>query len=305
MKEEIKKKLLEAGAMAVGFAKAGEIDPSVSSSYEDWITNGMNAGMVYLQRHIPWRRNTENVLQGAKTVISLAFSYVPEIWRKPDLPLIACYAYGEDYHEVLRKKLKPVITDFQKKYGGNWRICIDSAPVSERYWAMRAGIGKKGVNGSIIVEGCGSFCFLCEILTSLELKPDSPSDEKCNGCGACMEACPAKALLGNGCMDSRRCLNYLTIEEKLENRTSESINGPNRGVIFGCDICQRVCPHNRDLKPTSIPEFNPINEILNISEDYFLNIEEDKFKSLFSCSPLRRAGLNKLKDNIRRSVNPS
>ena len=245
MKEDIRNILLEAGAVAVGFAQAGEIDSEFHEYFTKWIEKGYHGEMAYLERHIPLRHHTDFVLPGAKSVISLAFSYAPKEWRPLDQPMIAAYAYGEDYHKSLRRILKPVVKLFETKYGGNWRICIDSAPVAERFWAMKSGIGKRGLNSCIIVPGCGSLCFLVELLTTIELEPDSPSFSECDRCGLCVAECPAKAIHEDGTFEACKCINYLMIEKRtpLSDEESELISTP-PGYLYGCDRCLRICPHN-------------------------------------------------------------
>ena len=248
-RETIRKALLDVGAVNVGFAQAGEVDAEFHELYKKWIGEGNHGDMSYLERHIPLRRHTDSVLPGAETVISLAFSYVPKEWRPLDIPMIAAYAYGEDYHKSLRKILKPVVKGFREKYGGNWRICIDSAPIAERFWAMKSGIGKLGLNSCIIVEGCGSLCFLTEILTTHALKPDMPSVDRCDNCGRCAEICPAHAIGHEGNFHATRCINYLMIEKRTPLSTQETqlLEAP-PGHILGCDRCLRICPHNNLLK---------------------------------------------------------
>lgn len=297
IKEEIFNSLLDAGASAVGFAKAGKISSEVETQYKNWIGEEFHGEMGFLERHIPLRQHTDNVLQGAKTIISLAFSYVPAEWKTLS---IAAYAYGEDYHNVLRKILRPIIKDFQDKYGGKWRVCIDSAPVAERYWAVKSGIGKRGVNGSIIVEDCGSLGFLVEILTTIEIEPDKPSIEKCDSCGACIKICPGKAIKGDGTIDARKCINYLTIEKKGDFTEKEKMTvSSNEGHLFGCDLCLRVCPHNIGLAPSGINEFNYSEEIRKLTPLDIINMGKDEFKDLFSKSPLLYAGYEKLVRNAQ------
>ena len=177
MKEEIRRRLINAGALAVGFAQAGEISPEVHKEYQTWIEEGHQGEMSYLERHLPLRQHTDNVLKEARTVISMAFGYAPKEWQPKSLPVIAVYAYGEDYHLVLREILNPVVKEFQKEYGGKWRICIDSAPMAERFWAVKSGIAKRGINGSVIIHKGGSLCFLVEILTTQSIEADHPSKE--------------------------------------------------------------------------------------------------------------------------------
>lgn len=299
MKEEIRAKLLSLGASAAGFAAAGAIDDGCHAKYASWIGEGYNGKMRYLERHTELRRHTDHVMDGAKTVISLAFSYVPEEWLSLNRPLVAAYAYGKDYHIVLRNLLKPATEEFKKVYGGKWRICIDSAPMAERYWALKSGIGRLGKNGNVIVEGCGSLCFLTEILTDREILPDVPSEGKCMQCGACRKVCPGKAILEDGTIDARRCINYLTIEN-TDDFSDEEIKILSRGSghILGCDRCLRVCPHNKDVWPTKISEFKIHPQIKNRNlQDEIQGMSEESFNKKFSEMPLKYVGLARLKRN--------
>lgn len=313
LKETLRRKLMEAGAIAVGFARAGEIDKEAIRQYADWIAAGRHAGMEYLTRHIPLKSNTAGVLEDAATVISMAFSYAPQSLRPESLPVIAAYAWGDDYHDVIRRRLSPVADAMQRLYGGSWRICIDSAPIAERFWAMKSGIGRIGRNGSVIIDGSGSYVFLAEILTSHSIEPDEPSQKVCSGCGRCVNACPTGALRADATIDCRRCLNYLTIEHRGD-WTGESLEAMHthagRHTLFGCDICQHVCPHNRDTVPTAIKEFYPrkgiivnpsppVNTPEGISGDEspfdsperIMAMTQEEFSRIFRNSPLKRAKL--------------
>lgn len=327
MKERIRTLLLSRGACAVGFARAGEVDPTVTARYEKWIGEGRHGEMAYLERHIPLKRHTDNVLPGAKTVISLAFDYTPEQWRDSDLPKIAAYAYGKDYHTELRKLLRPALEELKREYGGKWRVCIDSAPVAERFWALKSGIGIQGRNGNVIIRGHGSFCFLVELLTTLEIEPDEAQFETCENCGLCVKACPAKAILCDGEIDASKCINYLTIEKKTEFKPAESrllTSGP---FLYGCDECQQACPHNKtsaaDPHP-SAPESTPFPSapgiptnpsplgsrhpapshrhpalpiILSLTPEAILFMTPEVFKKTFSSSPLLYASYETLRRN--------
>ena len=300
MKEEIRKILLSTGAVAVGFSEAGEIDPEVHKDFENWIGESRHGDMAYLERHLPLRKHTDSVLPGAKTVISLAFSYVPEHLRSPSLPTVAVYAYGEDYHIVLRERLNPIIKELKNIYGGKWRLCIDSTPLAERYRALKSGIGIRGSNGSVIVKGCGGLCFLAEILTTIPLIPDAPSHQHCEKCGLCIASCPGNAITGDGKIDARRCINYLTIEKKGEFTEEEKkLVAHGSGHLFGCDNCLRVCPHNSIGNHTPGAHFPSIEETFNLSSERILDMQEGDFKKIFSRSALSYAGYSRLKRNAQ------
>lgn len=300
MKEGIRELILKSGAIAVGFASAGEVDNEIHRQYTKWIEEGYHGEMNYLCRHIPLKKSTDNVLKDSRTVISCAFSYVPQEWLSEKYPAIASYAYGEDYHIVLRDILNPLIDKFQKEFGGKWRICIDSAPVSERFWAMKAGIGKLGLNGAIITDNCGSLCFLVEILTTLEIEPDPSSYATCEKCGLCIKLCPGKALSEDKGFDARKCINYLTIEKAGEFTEEEiQILNSNSGFLFGCDICLRVCPNNVGTKTSDITRFRLGDKIKNLTPEKILNFSEEEFKECFKGSPLLYAGYQRLKRNAK------
>lgn len=304
MKKYIRERLLGAGAIAAGFAKAGEISAEASSEYEKWIGEGCHGEMGYLERHAALRRHTDHVLPRAQTVISVAFSYVPEEYRPETDATVASYAYGEDYHKVLREKLKPTVDDFKQRYGGSWRICIDSAPVAERYWAIKAGIGKRGLNGAVIVEGCGPMSFLVEILTTLEISSDVPSEEWCERCGKCLIVCPGQALKGDGSMDARKCINYLTIEKKGEFSEEEKmILRSGHGHLFGCDRCLRVCdsgikkPGRNEIK--TLESFLLQKDIRELTPEKLVKIGRDEFEKKYCNSALGYSGYDKLIRNAK------
>ena len=308
MKEIVRKLLLDSGAAAVGFAKAGSVDKDVNNRFRKWIDEGNHAGMTFLKNHVNLRNHTDNVLPGANSVISLAFSYFPELLRNNDQPVIATYAHGEDYHDVIKELLRPVIIELQKKFGGVWRNCIDSAPVAERFWALMGGLGKRGLNGSIIVDGCGGYCFLCEILTTVEFEPDVPITEGCGNCGKCIENCPTGALNNDGTIDSRKCISYLTLEKKEDFTEEEASllgkNSDSRGFLFGCDICLKVCPYNYDISPTKISSFQSKPQILELNPDMIEEMSESDFKAKFRKSPIKRCKLAGLKRNARIILHP-
>lgn len=299
-KEEIREQILKSGAVAVGFAKADDVDTLEMERYRQWIADGKHAGMDYLVRHAQLKTNPTYVLENAATIISIAFSYAPLTFRDPSLPMIACYAYGSDYHDVIRQRLMPIAAHLKENLGGEWRICIDSAPIAERYWALKSGIGIRGCNSTVIVEGAGAYTFLAEIVTTIAIQPDAPSTGECKKCGACLSACPQNALSKDGIIDSRRCLNYLTIEHRgdWEGEYAENIATPaGHHTLYGCDRCLRVCPHNRGISPTTIDEFMPRDSIITLTADDVESMMQEQFSATFKGSPIKRAKLAGLQRN--------
>lgn len=264
--------LLESsGAVAWGVAPAEMVPADEWARFEDWLARGYHAGMDYMERYKEIRQDPRLLLEGARSIISLAFNY-----RQPNpYPEIATYALGRDYHRVLRSRLKKTVSELKKELGGEWRICIDSAPILERYWAERCGIGERSpLHGNIVVSGVGSMVFLAELITTLPLPPISEAPQKCNALkaqrpkSAAPHPCPTGALLPRGIIDSRRCLNYLTIEHRGEYSPEEqrllSLPGA-KGKLFGCDACQLGCDYNQ--KPVEIlPEFAPLPDMPRIIE---------------------------------------
>lgn len=281
VREELRDALLHTGAIAVGFAKAECVDADCMADYDAWLAEGCHASMEYLRTRRDLRSDPRMLLEGARTVISLAFPYLPPRLRDESLPHVARFAYGRDYHKVIPRLLRPVCRAIAEKYGATTRICVDSAPIMERYWALRAGVGRRGRNGTVIVDGYGSYIFLAEILTSLPLEPDEPTCELCADCGLCLRKCPAGALRPDGTVDAGRCLSYLSIESpKPLSERDRSLLKASR-TLFGCDACQECCPHNRAVPCTSIEDFHPGDALLTLS-----TLDES---AAIPSSPLRRA----------------
>ncbi|MDE6297306.1 MAG: DUF1730 domain-containing protein, partial [Muribaculaceae bacterium] len=276
----------DCGAVAVGVSRAEPVADNHWQAFESWLDSGRSAGMEYMANHKAIRRDPRLLLDDARSVISLAFSFAPAIYRDSDKWMIACYAYGEDYHDVLRRRVREAVKEIKDIYGGEYRVCIDSAPILERYWAEKSGIGEIGKNGSLIVPGYGSMVFLCEVITTLELREKAfvrrntqelkqsferkqlresresrEENEFCLGCGKCVAVCPGSAINGEGGIDARRCLSYLTIEHRGEWCSDEALETVGSEVgkktLFGCDLCLRSCPLNKGLEPTRIEEFQP------------------------------------------------
>ncbi len=301
-KSSLRAEILRIGAVAVGFARAETPASGLINEFDRWLEQGNHAGMEWLERHRDLRSHPRNVLPEVKTIVSIAFPYYQPQQRPPSLPAIAMYAYGQDYHEALRARLRPLCRRLEADTGATTRICVDSAPLPERYWAMKAGIGRLGDNGTIIIDGYGSFVFLCEILTSLELPPDVPSRARCHHCGQCRKACPGGALLPDGTLRASRCLSYLTIEAQPEEWIEEGegrtvVTTPaGQNTLYGCDICQLVCPYNSQIDSSlTLPEFLPAETVANrpgiltLTDAQAKEMSPDDWKKFTSGTPMYRA----------------
>lgn len=301
-KKYIKDLLLSTGAVASGVSEAKPVDEREWNFFARWLDEGKNAGMDYMAKYQDVRKNPVLLLPGAASIISVAFSYALDRIRDNAKGYVACYAYGRDYHKVIRKKLDRAISELKDRFGGEYRICIDSAPILERYWAQQAGIGFRGENGSIIIPGYGSMVFLAEIITTLPIELDSPCNMTCGSCGVCRDVCPGKALDGGGLMDSSRCINYLTIEHKGEWRDEAALATMNTpeglNTIFGCDRCLVACPYNKGIPSTSINEFSLTEPAASLSIDLIKEFGYDEFDRSITGTPIRRAGYEGLKRNV-------
>ncbi len=282
------------GACAAGFAKIEPVDSVNRSLYTRWIEEGRQAGMQYLEKYSDVRDNPALLLDGAQSMLCLAFAYRNSSTQRH--PLFADYALGEDYHDVLRKHLAPLAEKMQATVeGSQTRICIDTAPLRERYWAARAGLGFVGRNNHLIIPGIGSRVFLAEILWTEPVAPSGPMTEtKCCGCGKCVQACPYGALGEDGSIDCRRCLSYLTIEHRGELPSGTHLPGR----IYGCDICQDVCPHNISTSDVHVlEEFKASEALMRLNLNEIANMTSDSFRAIFRRSAVRRAKLEGLLRN--------
>lgn len=283
---------------AIGFARAEAVSDDAIRQYDDWIDKGKHGQMGYLERYYDVRNDPRLLLPMAKTVIVAAFNYHPPMMQQPDVPQFARYAYGKDYHEVVRQRLDTLASFIKENWGGDTRVCVDTAPLRERYWAVKAGIGFIGRNSQLIIPGKGSYFFLGTLLTSLNIEPDIPCTDTCLDCGACINACPTKAIDVSRSIDASRCLSYLTIEYRGEQLPNDISLG-NR--IYGCDTCQTVCPHNRDAKPTTIQEFHPSSHFLALDKYAIAAMTQEEFNLIFRHSAIKRAKLSGLLRNLRHS----
>lgn len=296
-KEEIRQLVIEAGALKAGFAAAEPVDSTDARLYDEWIADGAHGCLGYMERYCDVRRDPRLLLDGAKTVVSAAFSYYSPLKPADGALKIARYALGDDYHDVLRRRLAAVAAEIESRFGGATQVCIDTAPIRERYWAVRAGVGFTGRNGQLIVPGAGSYFFLAEIITTLAVEPDRPtaSGTMCAGCDRCLRSCPSGALDGSGRVDARRCLSCLSIEYRGD-FTSDVDLGDR---LYGCDTCQEVCPHNANPPEASIPEFAPRPRLLQLDRATIESLDREGFSTLFRRSAIKRARLEGLQRNLR------
>lgn len=319
--------LTDAGACAVAFAPLRPVDRNAWESYSRWIATGGHASMAYPANHSEIRRNPALLLddgpQPGGTVVCAAFAYASDVTFRPGALRIARYALGDDYHEVLRQRLQPVADAILAATGHPARICVDSAPILERYWAQQSGLGFTGRNRQLIIPGIGSHIFLAELITRAEFTPyGTPMDRQCpEGCDRCMRACPNGALtasnrqpwrgshgeavfnrLTESCgFDARRCLSFQTIENRGE--IDADLTVP-RGRFYGCDICLEACPLSRPSRPvTVLPEFQPREALTRLTAETVTALTPASYSLLFRHSPIRRAKLAGLLRNLR-ALNP-
>ncbi len=289
----------ELGFSFCGISKADFLKEE-APRLEEWLTRGYAGKMKYLEENFDKRLDPRLLVPGAKSIVSLGYNYFP----KKDLAeahsklKIAKYAYGEDYHFVVKAKLKIFIDRLREKIGDvNGRAFVDSAPVHERAWAQKSGLGWIGKNSLLLNKNMGSFFFLAELIIDLELDYDGPVKDYCGTCTACIDACPTDAISEPSVVDGSKCISYFTIELKEE--IPAEVKGKFENWIFGCDICQDVCPWNRFSKPHSEPRFDPHPDLANMKGEDWKDITEDVFQKLFKKSPLKRTKLSGLRRNIQ------
>ncbi len=264
---------------------------------EDWLKKNRNGKMDYMANHFDKRLDPRLLVDGAKSVISLLFNYYPEQEQRNDAPKISKYAYGDDYHTVIKNKLKEFVNTLEEKIGKiNGRVFTDSAPVLDKAWAKKSGLGWIGKNSNLINKDQGSFFFIAELIVDLELEYDGPIADYCGTCTKCIDACPTEAIIAPYIVDGSKCISYLTIELK-EAIPSEFKNKMDNWA-FGCDVCQDVCPWNRFSKPHSESLFKNKNGLLDYSANEWQEMTEEVFNSVFKNSAVKRTKFKGLKRNL-------
>ena len=287
----------ELGFTSVGISKAQHLDEE-APRLEAWLKQDMHGEMAYMEGHFDKRLDPRKLLPGTKTVVSLLFNYHnPTPPSDPEAPRIAQYALGEDYHFVLKWKLKELLKWMKRDWGEvSGRVFVDSAPIMERAWAAKSGLGWIGKNSLLLNKHQGSYFFLAEMLLDVEIEPDAPVTDHCGSCTRCIDACPTDAIVKPYVVDGSKCISYFTIE--LRGAIPEPVQGHMEDWMFGCDICQEVCPWNRHSAPTVEPRFAPHPRLLDMTKADWLDLTEEVFKEVFKDSAVKRTGLAGLTRNI-------
>ncbi|MEO6721289.1 MAG: tRNA epoxyqueuosine(34) reductase QueG [Ferruginibacter sp.] len=281
-----------------GVAKAAPLDED-AKRLETWLKKGMHGNMHYMENHFDLRIDPTKLVPGAKSVITLLQNYFPAQKQEEQIPKISKYAFGKDYHEVIRGKLNTFLAQVKENIGEvNGRGFVDSAPVMERSWAQKTGLGWIGKNGNLINKGSGSFFFIATLIVDLELAYDDPfAGDYCGTCTRCIDSCPTDAILPDKVVDGSKCISYFTIELK-EALIPGVMKDKFNNWMFGCDVCQDVCPWNRFSKPTNEVNFTPLPEILNFTTNDWEELTEENFKVIFKNSPLKRSKFEGIKRNL-------
>jgi epoxyqueuosine reductase len=295
----IKQEAERLGFMNCGIAKAVQLGDD-ARRLEQWLHKGYQGTMQYMERNFDLRIDPAKLVPGAKSVITLLLNYYPSQQQNADAPHIAKYAWGIDYHYVIRDKLNQLLAFIKEQIGDvDGRGFVDSAPVLERSWAVRSGLGWVGKNGNLLNKKTGSFFFIATLITDLELVADLPfATDHCGSCTRCVDACPTQAIVSPTEIDGSKCISYLTIELKEElipNELAEKMNG----WMFGCDVCQDVCPWNRFSQSNHESAFQPIPEVLDLSLAEWEVMSEDAFKKIFKSSPISRPKFKGIQRNIK------
>jgi epoxyqueuosine reductase len=301
MTSEAYTKLIKSEALRLGFSHCGiskaDFLEEEAPRLERWLKQQMHGRMQYMENHFDMRLDPRLIVPGARSVISLLLNYFPAAGKKGDQDnyKISRYAYGEDYHVVIKDKLKELLSVMRDSIGDiQGRAFVDSAPVMDKAWAVKGGLGWIGKNSNLIHKKAGSFFFIAELITDLELIYDGPVSDHCGTCTRCIDACPTDAITSPYVVDGSRCISYFTIE--LKENIPPAFRGSWSDWIFGCDICQEVCPWNRFSLPTKEKRFHPVE--LPSHQDAWREITEETFCEIFRRSPLKRAGYEGLKRNI-------
>lgn len=292
----IKKEAQRLGFISCGISKAEFLEEE-APRLEKWLNKNMHGEMQWMENHFDKRLDPTKLMDGAKSVISVLLNYYPEQSQGEDTYKIAKYAYGTDYHFVIKDKLKHLLHFIQEEIGEvHGRAFVDSAPVLDRAWAAKSGLGWVGKNSNLLTKKMGSFYFIAELIVDLELEYDTAITDHCGSCTKCLDACPTEALVAPYVVDGSKCISYFTIE--LKNEIPTEFEGKFGDWAFGCDTCQDVCPWNRSSKPHREPLFNPHPELLSMTKKDWEEITHDVFQKVFKKSAVKRTKFSGLQRNI-------
>jgi len=293
----IKEQALALGFLSCGISKAGFLEEE-APRLEQWLRQNHHGQMGYMEQHFDKRLNPAKLVPGAKSVVSLLLNYhTDQTQADPSAPKISSYAYGTDYHFVIKEKLKKLMEYIHRDIGEvAGRVFVDSAPVMDKAWAAKSGLGWIGKNTNLISKKVGSFFFIAELILDLELAYDTPTTDHCGSCTACIDACPTEALIQPYQIDGSKCISYLTIE--LKEAIPEDFKGKMDNWAFGCDVCQTVCPWNRFATPHKEPQFDPHPDLLQMSKGDWEEMTEEVFTTVFKNSAVQRTKFEGLKRNI-------
>mgnify|MGYP005677370077 FL=1 len=295
----IKHKAYELGFSHVGVSKAGFLEQE-ARDLEKWLSNDHHGKMQYMENHFDLRTDPRKLVHDAKSVITILYNYyTTDKQEDPEAPKISKYAYGKDYHFVIKKKLKDLQQYITTNFGEvNMRGFIDSAPVMDKVWAKKSGLGWIGKHSNLVNKKKGSYFFIAEIILDLELDTDVPIKDYCGSCTRCVDACPTEAIVEPYVVDGSRCISYLTIELKDEVIPQE-FSGKMDNWMFGCDVCQQVCPWNRLATPHKESLFDPPSDLLSLTKKEWNELDEHMYQNLFKKSALKRAKFKGIKRNIK------
>ena len=309
LSSELKAEALNLGFFACGIARAEAVDDTHARHVRQWIDEGRQADMDYMRNHTDMRLDPRLLMKGVKSIVSVAMNYTPAQHIASDQLQFAAYAYGEDYHDIVKKKLRQLALTFgfkelrmqdePKKEEDDvyFRVFCDSAPVLERYWATQSGLGWIGRNHQLIIPKAGSMFFLGELFLTIELDYDEPMHSHCGNCHACIDACPTGAITKDGPLDANKCLSYQTIENR--GNISKDIAEKMGNTVYGCDRCQQACPWNRFSIPNNTPELQPKPEFMAMTREKWMQLSEDEYRQLFKKSAVKRAKYEGLMRNIQ------
>ncbi|WP_339610363.1 tRNA epoxyqueuosine(34) reductase QueG [uncultured Planktosalinus sp.] len=293
----IKTEAKRLGFLSCGISKAGFLEEE-APRLEKWLNQNMHGEMEYMENHFDKRLDPTKLVPGAKSVVSLLLNYYQKESQKDETYKISKYAYGTDYHFVIKDKLKQLLQFIEEEIGEvDGRAFVDSAPVLDKAWAAKSGLGWIGKHSNLLTQQTGSFYFIAELIIDLELQYDNPVTDHCGSCTACIDACPTQAIVEPYVVDGSKCISYFTIE--LKNEIPNDVKGQFDDWIFGCDICQDVCPWNRFSKPHNEPLFNPKPELLSMTKKDWEEITHDVFQKVFQKSAVKRTKFEGLKRNIQ------